>query len=229
MKIFAAKTRVAMVALGLAVAVPALAQIVSQTVSFPRGASSTTINSAIRGDVTRDYIVRAGAGQTLNVTLRPTNSSTYFNVLPPNSQEALFIGSTSGNSYNGRLSQSGAYTVRVYLMCNAARRNEASAYRLTIGIGGGGQGGGGQGWGGGQRPGNGGGPQGGLGGLRGMSSIAAIDEMSARGFRNVDSFSSGDTLYGIYFNPRTRVCAQLTNANNRVVDASDIRTHPKCR
>ncbi|WP_225205565.1 hypothetical protein [Novosphingobium huizhouense] len=70
---------------------------------------------------------------------------------------------------------------------------------------------------------------GGLGGLAGMNSIAAIDEMSRRGFADVDSFSSGNTQYGIFFNRASRVCAQLTMADGKVVDASDIHTHPKCR
>lgn len=215
------RTRLVVFGLGLALATPILAQIQSQTVTFPRGASSTTINARIQGSVTRDYIVRAGAGQTMSVSMRATNASTYFNILPEGSDEALFIGSTAGNNYTGRLPRTGAYTVRVYLMRNAARRNEVTNYRLTIGVVGQ--------QGAGQRPGAGGVRPVSISDIKGMNSIAAIDAMAGRGFRDVDSFSSGNSLYGIYFNPRTRQCVQLANANNRVVDASDIRTHPKCR
>lgn len=65
--------------------------------------------------------------------------------------------------------------------------------------------------------------------LAGMNSIKAIDEMSARGFRDVDSLSSGNTQYGIFYNPGSRQCIQLTMADGRVVSADDIKTHPKCR
>ncbi|MCF1708920.1 hypothetical protein L0V05_08845 [Tabrizicola sp. J26] len=64
--------------------------------------------------------------------------------------------------------------------------------------------------------------------LQGMDSIKAIDVIMSRGFNDVDSFSSGDTLYGIYYNPKTLQCVQVTNANNRVVSADDIGTHPNC-
>lgn len=215
------RTRLVVFGLGLALATPILAQIQSQSVTFPRGASSTTINARIQGDVTRDYVVRAAAGQTMTVSMRATNASTYFNILPAGSDEALFIGSTAGNNYTGRLPRTGAYTVRVYLMRNAARRNEVTNYRLTISVVGR--------PGGGQRPGAGGVRPALISDINGMDSIRAIDEMTARGFRNVDSFSSGNSLYGIYFNPRTRQCVQLTNANSRVLDARDIRIHPKCR
>ena len=62
-----------------------------------------------------------------------------------------------------------------------------------------------------------------------MDSIKAIDVMTSRGFTGVDSLTSGNTLYGIYYNPKTHQCVQLANANNRVDSAVDIHTHPKCR
>lgn len=68
----------------------------------------------------------------------------------------------------------------------------------------------------------------GLAGIKGMNSIAAIDAMSERGFTNVDSFELGSTQYGIYFNRGSGICAQLTMADGKVLDASDIHTHPKC-
>jgi hypothetical protein len=65
--------------------------------------------------------------------------------------------------------------------------------------------------------------------LKGMDAIEAIDVMTARGFAGVDTMTSGDTLYGIYYNADTGQCVQLTNANNRVEGADDIGTHPNCR
>lgn len=68
----------------------------------------------------------------------------------------------------------------------------------------------------------------GLAGIKGMNSIAAIDAMSERGFANVDSLESGNTQYGIFYNRGSGICAQLTMADGKVLDAADIHTHPKC-
>jgi hypothetical protein len=65
--------------------------------------------------------------------------------------------------------------------------------------------------------------------LKGMDSIKAYDVMIARGFNSVDTLTSGDALYGIYYNPKTGQCVQLANANDRVDSAVDIHTHPKCK
>ena len=109
--------------------------IESKPVHFPKGASSTTLKDAIKGGQTIDYMIRAKSGQTMRVTLKSSNLSNYFNVLAPDSRdEALFIGSTSGNEWTGALTADGDYTVRVYLMRNAARRNETANYTLTVGI-----------------------------------------------------------------------------------------------
>lgn len=48
----------------------------------------------------------------------------------------MFVGSTSGNRFSDLLPSDGDYTVRVYLMRNAARRNESANYTLNVGISG---------------------------------------------------------------------------------------------
>lgn len=68
----------------------------------------------------------------------------------------------------------------------------------------------------------------GLAGIKGMDSVSAIDAMSERGFANVDDIESGNTQYGIFYNRGSGICAQLTMADGKVLDASDIHTHPKC-
>jgi len=73
------------------------------------------------------------------VNFKPGNRSAYFNVLPPGSDEAMFVGSTSGNRFEAELPVDGMYTIRVYLMRNAARRNETANYTLDVGIAGGGK------------------------------------------------------------------------------------------
>ncbi len=109
--------------------------IESRPLQFVQGASAATATGSLKGDKTIDYKLRAKAGQTMSVALKTSNRANYFNVLPPGSSgEAIFIGSTSGNEWTGPLPTDGEYTVRVYLMRSAARRNEAADYTLTVGI-----------------------------------------------------------------------------------------------
>lgn len=106
-----------------------------EVVQFARGASEATIKGSLQGGQDVDYVVRASAGQTLAVTLKATRGSNYFNVLPPGSSDvAMFVGSMGGSTYKGMLPDDGDYVVRVYLMRNAARRNEKSDYTLTVGV-----------------------------------------------------------------------------------------------
>ncbi|CAM3983792.1 MULTISPECIES: hypothetical protein [Pseudoalteromonas] len=86
----------------------------------------------ITGNEFNDYLVSGNAGDILNVTLTPSNLSNNFNILPADSSQAVFIGSIEGHYVKHQLAKDGDYIVRVYLMRNAARRNESSNYKLTI-------------------------------------------------------------------------------------------------
>jgi hypothetical protein len=103
-----------------------------EPVHFAQGSSTAVRSGKIRGYQSVDYQVSARAGQTLVVTFTPSNRSAYFNVLPPGSMEAIFIGSTLGNHFKGELPVDGVYTIQVYLMRNAARRNESAGYTLEL-------------------------------------------------------------------------------------------------
>lgn len=110
-------------------------QIQTRPIQFAKGASSATVKGTIKGEQTIDYKIRAKAGQTMSVKLATRNDANYFNVLPPGSTDvAIFVGSTSGNEWSGALPADGEYTVRVYLMRSAARRNESTPYTLTVGV-----------------------------------------------------------------------------------------------
>jgi hypothetical protein len=107
----------------------------TERVQFAKGATSTVIKGQVKGDHYINYQVRAGAGQTLSVEMKTGNASSYFNILPPGSGDvAMFIGSTSGNRFSGVLPTDGDYSIRVYLMRNAARRNEVANFTLTVGV-----------------------------------------------------------------------------------------------
>ena len=108
----------------------------AERVHFAKGATSTVVKGPIKGDHYIDYQLRAGAGQTLSVEMKTGNASGYFNINPPGSEVAMFIGSTSGNRFSGVLPMDGDYSTRVYLMRNAARRKESARYTLTLDVSG---------------------------------------------------------------------------------------------
>jgi hypothetical protein len=113
----------------------ATASIDSRPLQFAKGASSTTVKGSLKGGRIIDYKLRAKSGQTMSVALKTSNGANYFNVLPPGSSDvAMFVGSTSGNEWTGPLPADGEYTIRVYLMRSAARRNDTANYTLTVGI-----------------------------------------------------------------------------------------------
>jgi len=111
--------------------------IESRPLQFAKGTSSATVKGSLKGDKIVDYKLRAKAGQTMSVTLKTSNASNYFNVLPPGSNDVgIFVGSTGGDAWTGPLPADGEYTIRVYLMRNAARRHEAANFTLTVSIAG---------------------------------------------------------------------------------------------
>lgn len=105
----------------------------SERVQFARGASSAVVEDSITGDDIVDYVLGAGEGQYMNVSMATDNGGNYFNILAPGEDEvAMFNGSIGDNQYEGILPESGDYKVRVYLMRSAARRNEVANYRLEM-------------------------------------------------------------------------------------------------
>jgi hypothetical protein len=103
-----------------------------QTINFSARKSHSVSKGYIRGEASFSYRVRAGAGQLLAVTLKAKNPHIYFNVSPADSQEAMFIGSTTGNAMQRRLPADGDYLVEVYFMRSAARRGASGAFSLDI-------------------------------------------------------------------------------------------------
>ena len=108
----------------------------SEQVTFKPGEIGETIKGQIKGRQIVDYRLNAKAGQLLAVILESSNRSNYFNVMEPGSDSAMFIGSTSGNRFVGRLPKDGEYTVRVYLMSNAGRRGETAKYTINFAVSG---------------------------------------------------------------------------------------------
>lgn len=104
-----------------------------ERVQFAKGTSSKTIKGTLKGDQSRQFVVNVRAGQTMTVKLTASNGSTYFNVTAPGAQQAMFIGSTSGDTMTEVIPSSGDYTVDLFMMRNAARRGEVTSFTITIG------------------------------------------------------------------------------------------------
>ena len=114
----------------------------TQLTTLPAGkrlqanARPLVVKDRIQGREGIDYRIRARAGQLLNVSLTATNRQTYFNLIPAGSEEAMFIGSTSGLKAQRMIPADGDYLVRVYLMRAAARRAESSRFSLQVSLSG---------------------------------------------------------------------------------------------
>jgi len=117
----------------------------TETVHFAPGASGVTIQGRITGYESVAYRIGAEAGQRMVISFAPSNLATYFNVLGPGKQpgdEALANSGMTGpnvpdlNRFDATLPASGEYTILVYMMRSAARRNEVSNYSLDVSIGG---------------------------------------------------------------------------------------------
>lgn len=110
------------------------ADILQKQIQFKKGTSGTTVSGKIKGHETLDYQLRAKAGQTMTVDFKAGKGAAYFNILPPGSDTALFIGSSSGNHFNEKLPADGVYTIRLYLMGGAKDGNKTVNYSLKINL-----------------------------------------------------------------------------------------------
>lgn len=105
--------------------------ITNKRLSFAPGASSAAVQGSITGYETIDYLLNVKAGQPMNISMATKHTAAYFNLLEPGETDvATFIGSTSGNQFEGVAQKSGDYRIRVYMMRSAARRNERADYLL---------------------------------------------------------------------------------------------------
>ena len=125
------KTILALVTI-LAFSAPAVAQKAPTPVQFKPGATSTMLKGKVKGDASAQYAMDVVAGQTVQMLFSPSNRACYFNVTEKGVAEAIHIGSTSGNEFGRNVTASATYTIDVYLMRSAARRNETCSYKLSI-------------------------------------------------------------------------------------------------
>lgn len=104
-------------------------------VQFAKGGNAAELRDRITGRQYVDYQLRASAGQRMAVSLKGSNGGNYFNLLPPGSADAaMAISEQTGNRFDGLLPDDGVYTIRVFLVRAAARRNETSDFTLQVGV-----------------------------------------------------------------------------------------------
>ncbi len=126
--------------LGMAVLVIAAASVTAaqaqsaaeRMVRFRPGATAAEVAGSIRGDGDVTYRLRAARGQVMQVMFSPSNRSCYFNAFEPGQAEAVHNGSLSGNEFGRSPTAAGDYRFQVYLMRNAARRNETCRFRISF-------------------------------------------------------------------------------------------------
>jgi hypothetical protein len=115
----------------------------TEQIRFKPRASSAVVQGSISSRESVSYTVGAEGGQRMTVKLSPSNTQTYFNVYAPGKgpgDEAIANSGLTGenvsdlNRFDGTLSVSGEYTISVYMMRAAARRNERSDYTLEVAI-----------------------------------------------------------------------------------------------
>ena len=104
-----------------------------ETVELTAGKTVHSVKGKIKGYAMVEYSITAPAGSRLSIQLNSANTSAYFNLSLDGADEALFVGSRDGNRYQGDIAAPGRYKVQVYLMRNAARKNQTAGYVLEIG------------------------------------------------------------------------------------------------
>jgi hypothetical protein len=126
--------RVLCLALLAALAAPLQAADVirQQPLAFDAVASRAVATGRIVGRDSIDFLLEGKAGQEVVATLEADSTMAYFNVLPPGSDEAIFIGSVEGGRFSAALAQDGTYRLRVYLIAAEARRDGSARFTLTV-------------------------------------------------------------------------------------------------
>jgi hypothetical protein len=130
------KLILAILALSLSplMAAAALADEQIERLQFDDGGNSKLIKGRIVGRQTVTYVVQTRSGQELSVGMTTNNRSAYFNVSRAGEPEAIFIGSTQGLNFSSQSPKRSEYLITVYLMRNAARRNEVANFSLRIDV-----------------------------------------------------------------------------------------------
>lgn len=104
----------------------------SEPLRFDAAGTVAVASGRVTGSDGIDLVLEARGGERV-VAVLEAGANGYFNVLPPGSTgEAIFIGSTSGERFEGTLEQAGEYRFRIYQMRASGRRGESFDYTLRV-------------------------------------------------------------------------------------------------
>ena len=104
---------------------------------FAPGASSKQVRDSIVGYESVQYRVAVLAGQRMSVRLGSDNRFNFFNVGEAGNGSLFNSSNSSDDSFTFTVPSSGDYVIDVYLMRNAARRNEEANFTLDVAVAGG--------------------------------------------------------------------------------------------
>lgn len=108
----------------------------TERIHFEVEANSASVPGSISGYEYVNYIIEVGTGEIVSVVLESDNLGNYFNIFEPGKipgeDDAIFVGATEGNRFEGALTDAGDYIVQVYIIRSAARRGEVARYTLTV-------------------------------------------------------------------------------------------------
>lgn len=104
----------------------------SERLQFDAEGTLAVATGRITGSDGIDLLLEARGGERI-VAVLEAGANGYFNVVPPGSSgEAIFIGSTQGERFEGTLDARGEYRFRIYQMRASGRRGEAFDYTLRV-------------------------------------------------------------------------------------------------
>lgn len=99
-------------------------------VELTQGEALKKLSGKIKGYASVEYRMVLPVGGALSLKLKTANRSANFNVNAEGAEEALFVGARDGDHFEVTAPAGAVYKVSVYLMRNAAQRNEQASYVL---------------------------------------------------------------------------------------------------
>lgn len=104
-----------------------------QRVRFAAGTSVATVKGTVRSYAYKDHIVKASAGQIIDVKLTSANKFSVLTIFRPNGDN--LDGAAETDQFTGELPTNGDYVIRIAMMRAEARRpRSVSNYTLKISI-----------------------------------------------------------------------------------------------
>lgn len=105
----------------------------AKEIHFENDHSVATVEGYVTGDTIEDYTFVGTKGRILMVVM---DGKVHFDIFPPKSISPvpIFSSTASANEYEGELSSSGNYTIRVSQNADAAKEGKTNTFKLAVGF-----------------------------------------------------------------------------------------------